>query len=131
MSKDKLDELKARNISGANPGSILAKLWRNVIHDLGIENKMSYLITRYLDRAKRTTVDSKSKSKITRTRVLNNVISHDITWKVFLDNIVNLLNVKELTITVTLKHQNDTETTHSVKVKNLKGVIDADNTKDV
>lgn len=82
----------------ANEGGILVHLLRSLITKKNYQGKLGYFIDRYGNKAnKNTSSYAKVKSKST---VINNLISPSITFKVFIDLLKNLFNVKNLTIIV-------------------------------
>ena len=102
------------NIDDRTEGSILASLWRKILRDLNITNRIPYLISLYVEKSNETSLRMKKKSK---SSITNDITAESMTWKVFINNITGVLKIKHITFTVTLHHANGEETNHSVDIK--------------
>lgn len=106
------------SVTNKSPGGILAKLFRKVLKETNILNNIEKLIKDYEKNS------NKDKSQIQAS-----VLSEDMTWKTFTDNIANLLNVKSFSISITLVHKvkdedgNHKVTIHSVDAKPNTSII--------
>lgn len=98
MAKRNNTNLRLENHSIAdNEGGILARLLRGIINNKGWSNKIGFFVDRYGNRQKNANQYSKVKSKST---IITNLTSPSITFKVFIDLLKNVFNVKKMTIIV-------------------------------
>jgi len=106
------------SVTNKSPGSILAKLFRKILKETNILHNIEKLIKDYEKNS------NKDKSQIQAS-----VLSEDMTWKTFTDNIANLLNVRSFNVSITLVHKVKDEdgnykvTIHNVEAKPNTSVI--------
>lgn len=101
-------------IPASNSSGILVKLWRLIILEANIIPKLGFFINNYLNKK-----DSDKNDKIkSKSVILNDILSTNMSIKVFMYLLFNLLKMKSIKITITCKHSNDELTTHSIIVKN-------------
>ena len=110
----KLKELD-KPITSAKENALLGRLWRSTMKELKLTHKVLWLINKYIKNADRKNI--KVLKKKTRSSLMNAVISEELTWKAYVDLNYNLLNVKEMTITVSLKHANGRVSHHTILTK--------------
>ncbi|MEA2047774.1 MAG: hypothetical protein U9O64_04925, partial [Campylobacterota bacterium] len=86
-------------------GSKLASLWRNVVNDLNVVNAIGSLVLRHEkdSRARKTTAFKE------KTTLQNDIVSNDMTFKVLIYLIDKLIKPKNITLTLTLTHENGME----------------------
>lgn len=84
-------------------GSVLSRLFRKITKETGLNNIMDILIENYEKNS------SKEKGQISTA-----VLSEEMTWKSFCDNITNLLRIPKFVLTIELHHANSKITIHSV-----------------
>lgn len=87
-------------IKSKDMGSLLSKLFRQIIKETGLINKIGELRDRYVESSKLT---EHSKEK-TPSQVNTMIGSEQMSWKTFIDLTVNLLRVKKITIIIKLDH---------------------------
>jgi len=116
-------KIKFDPLDNNREGSILVKLWRNILKETNLINAIEYLVDRYTNKSN---ASIKMVKKKTKSSLIKNVSATDMTWKTFVDLIFNVLNVKKMTISVKLQYPNGKESIHSVVVedKNIKHDID-------
>jgi len=108
-------------------GAILATLFKSVIMDLNYNNKKEWLISRYINRGNMLKVMKKK----TASSLSKNIESDSITWKVFIDLLLNLLNVKKCVFKIELTHSNGVVTRNQVTVTNPNAEKEKDDGADV
>jgi hypothetical protein len=111
---DDVEKKILSSVEDTTEGGILSNLWRKILKDLNITNKIPALVVMYLNKENMKSVKLKKKSK---TSLVNDITSSNMTWKVFLNLIINLLNVNKMTFTVTLEFKNGEKSVHSIDVK--------------
>lgn len=97
-------------------GGVLARLWRNILRENNLLPKLDYLVLRYVRKTDLMTdrVQAvKRKHKFTLTK---NLTDTEITFKTFLDLLFNLLEVKQVNFTVSLKFANGEKSVHTISV---------------
>ena len=109
----KLDRIKDNITSGAE-GAVLGKLWRKVIADLSIASRLKLLIDMYATKTGGISSRVATEKRKTKASLVNNIISEDMTWKVFYDLLHNVVGVKKFAISIKLYHANGSVTVHSV-----------------
>ncbi len=87
-------------IKSKDMGSLLSKLFRQIITETGLINKISELRDRYVDSSELT----EHVKKKTPSQVNAMIASEQMSWKTFIDLTVNLLRVKKITIIIKLDH---------------------------
>lgn len=93
---------------------VLAKLWRTFIKDNSLIGFMPMLIDRYLTKNKDSDIGPiKKKNKATME---NNVSAREMSIKTFVDLMFNLVNCKEMDITIKVTLPNNKKTEHTVKL---------------
>lgn len=119
MDRDNKIEKILDKIESVEEGTILASLFRKIVRELGINpGRFSQLIDVHVNKIN---VKAKKHAYIKttfRSQVVNKLISESITWKVFIQGILNVLNIPKMKIHVELYHRNSTKTTHSITVIN-------------
>jgi len=106
--------MKFKSKVSSTPHGALAKLWRNVIKDTGIEHTLGYLVTKYVSR---NSTDSKNIKRKTRATIEADVTSSELTWKKFLHLVFQYLGARRMDIAITLTYPNGSKSTHSLSVK--------------
>jgi hypothetical protein len=89
-------------------GSVLTLLWRRIINDLGIVDRMPSYIARYTRLAERKKLKTLSGLK-------SDITGETMTWRVFLHLARYILMVKKIKITIELTLPDDTVSSHSVE----------------
>lgn len=92
-------------------GGTLAMFWRKILNESGLSKKLAVLFRNYEIKANKNKGKFKSKSTI-----IQNATSSEMTFKVFLDLLINLLNVKKIRLNIELTFFNDTVTSHSIDI---------------
>ena len=90
-------------VTNKNPGSLLARLFRDILKTTGLLNSVPILIEKY----------EKNSSK-DFSQIQASALSEDMTWKNFLDLILNLLEVKSFVIKIELTHKSGKVTEHKL-----------------
>lgn len=95
-------------------GSILAKLYRTILHDLGIDpSRYEALMERYIQRAH---MDPNRKAKAAaRAGLSKELLKETMTFKTFIKGLL-FLAVARVDFKVTLHHANGKITTHEMNV---------------
>jgi len=86
---------------------LLSKLFRKVIFDTGKINTLKYDIDKYL---------KKGGNKV-KSSILKNVVDGEMTWKVFIFLIFEILKFKKITLKIVVTHESNIVTEHSLEVK--------------
>lgn len=113
------------SVTNKSPGGILSRLFRKILKDTNILYITESLIEKY-----------EKNSDKDKSQIQAQICSEDMTWKAFCDSIVNLLNVKSFSITITLVHKvkdangKDKVTVHTVDAKPNNSLTEKEN-KDV
>lgn len=97
-------------------GSILSKLWRNILVDTNMDNALDYLVTRYMSDHSNSTI--KADKRKTKSSIIKNITADDMTWKTFLDILFNFLRVRRIEFCVKLTRASGDISVHSVIVDN-------------
>lgn len=111
-------DIKLDSNIAATEGGILAALWRKILKDSGFYNMLGMMVSRYVSDTDSMADKVKASRRKTKSTLISNICSSDMTWKVLLDLIFNFLHVKKITISIKLLHQNGIETVHSVVAEN-------------
>jgi hypothetical protein len=112
------NRIKLTDINNRTEGSVLATLWRNVLKETNMLPALDYFVDRYVNNTKGMESRVKAVKRKTKSTMMKNVTTNDMTWKTFLDLMFNFLKVKKITITIKLTHANGDDTIHSVVVNN-------------
>jgi len=118
MGKD----LSSKKITGNNEGATLAKLWLKVLEESNLIHAVGPLIDRYVNKSN----SMKSVKRKTKSSLIKNIHSKDMTWKIFLDLMFNFINVKKIDFSVKITFANgDTRVVNlPIDHNNLDGEID-------
>lgn len=125
--RDKLKEIN-RPINNNKEGALLSKLFRKIVTELSLINRIHFLIDRYTKVAVGS--DVKAVKRKTRSSLVNNIVADEMTWKTFMDLMFNLLRVKKCKFTVELTHQNGVVSKHDLMVVKDTSTDDKDDSKD-
>lgn len=101
-------------IRSGTPNSILASLYRQILHDQGIDGaKFLYLMAKYMRVANipANTVEVASVRGNLKRELMKAVMS----WKTFIKGIM-VLNIRRFDITISLHHRNGVITNHSKSI---------------
>lgn len=90
-------------VTNKNPGSLLARLFRDILKTTGILNSVPILIEKY-----------EKNSDKDFSQIQASALSEDMTWKNFVDLILNLLEVKSFVIKIELTHKSGKVTEHKL-----------------
>lgn len=121
MTKDKHDINKEPDKS---EGGSLARLWRSILRNNNMLNinTVEFLANRYVKNTAIVKSEIKNISRKTRGSIINNITATDMTWKVFLDLLFNVLNVAKITITIKLTHANGSESLSSIVINDTNNI---------
>ncbi len=111
--RDKL-KILTTPINNDKESAILGKFTRKIIVDLGLINKIEFMVNRYIKTANDKNISADKKK--TRSSLINNIVSEEMTWKTFTNIVFNLLKVKKCKITLELTHVNDTTSQHELMI---------------
>lgn len=100
-------------IYSGGAGSILARLIRDVMWDIGLktDERYSALMTRYISRA--SMLPDGKKLFVARQGLSVELKKENITWKTFMQGL-DFIGVKKFSLMVILKHRDGAETYHTV-----------------
>lgn len=90
-------------VTSKSPGSLLARLFRDIVKTTGLLNSIPVLIEKY----------EKNSSK-DFSQIQTSALSEDMTWKNFVDLLLNLLEVKSFVIKIELTHKSGKVTEHKL-----------------
>lgn len=93
--------------------SILVKLWRKILRETNMINALEVLAERYANKSSNSSVTMVKKR--TKSRLMADATTNNMSWKIFVTLIFGILNVKKMTITVKLDYPNGESTIHSVE----------------
>lgn len=96
------NDLSSDKVTGNNEGAILAKLWLLVLEETNLKNAVIPLINRYVNKSN----SMKSVKRKTKSSLIKNIHSKDMTWKIFLDLMFNFINVKRIDFHMRITHAN-------------------------
>lgn len=119
-------KIKLEEITTSQEGTILTKLWRNILHDTNYINNLEYLVNRYVNKTKSSV---KMVNRRTKSSLIKNMTAKDMSWKTFVDLIFNVLDIKFMTVSIKLDYADGSSTVHHIKTakptieKTLKGTI--------
>lgn len=100
-------------IKGSGPGSILARLYRKILNELGISpERYEALFDRYVQKA---ALDPRRKSEV-RAGLNEALLAEEMTMKTFSKG-MDFLAVPEYDITITIRHASGRVTKHSLTIK--------------
>lgn len=88
-------------VTNKNPGSLLARLFRDILKTTGLLNSVPVLIEKY-----------EKNSDKDFSQIQASALSEDMTWKNFVDLIINLLEVKSFVIKIELTQKSGKVTEH-------------------
>jgi len=111
MNKGKI---KLEEITTFQEGTILTKLWRNILHDINYINNLEYLVNRYVNKTKSSV---NMVNRRTKSSLIKNITAKDMSWRTFIDLIFNVLDIKFMTISIKLDHADGTSTVHHIKYR--------------
>jgi len=106
------------NIVSNNEGGLLARLWKNVLLDNNLSGAIPHLVTRYVTKTMK--MDVKNAKRKTKSSLLENINSKEMTWKTFTNLIFNFINVRKMDINIKLTLSNGDETYHNLSIDNEK-----------
>ena len=90
-------------VTNKNPGSLLARLFRDILKTTGLLNSVPVLIDKY-----------EKNSDKDFSQIQASALSEDMTWKNFVDLVLNLLEVKSFVIKIELTHKSGKVTEHKL-----------------
>ena len=90
-------------VTNKSPGSLLARLFRDILKTTGLLNSVPVLIEKY-----------EKNSNKDFSQIQASALSEDMTWKNFVDLILNLLEVKSFVIKIELTHKSGKVTEHKL-----------------
>lgn len=105
-------EFKGR--PAATPQGVLARLWRKIIEENGLEHNLGYLVTRYVER---TGESSKNIRRKTRSSIEADITSNELSWKKFTHIIFCYLGAVRVDLTVKLTFATGKTSVHTVGLK--------------
>ncbi len=108
-----IENLLKSNTTDKTEGGLLSILWRKILVDLNMTNRIPAMIYRYVNDVNTSSLQVKKKSK---SSITNDIISENMTWKVFINLLISILKVKKIRFTVTLEFNNGTKSNHSIDV---------------
>jgi len=112
--------MKKKNTVSSHPGSILSKLFRNILEDFKILNDYRNLIDRYKLRKEE---EAKIKNEKPKYKTPHNLATDIFSDKLSVDGFIylvrELLNVPRIRITIELEHSNKKITAHNTGWINL------------
>jgi len=97
-------------------GGALAKLWRKILNENNYMPVLDILVNRYTRDNDVTDGRVESSKRKTKSSLLINITSSDMTIKTLLDLLFNFLRVPLVTITISITHRNGDVTHHSVMI---------------
>jgi len=103
-------------ITSGGEGAILGKLWRLIIKDLGFLDHLTFFVNRYVTKTGGINNRVKNARRKTKSSIITNITDEELTWKVFLDLLYNVLNVRKFTLSIKLEHANGKNTIHHLLV---------------
>lgn len=109
--------LKFEEPTSKNEGGILSYLWRKIIHEANLKGSLNILIDMYLKRSDITDGRVSNIKRKTKSTLVNNIVSSEMTFKTFLDLLIRVLRVKKIIINIKLEHRDGKETEHNVTIK--------------
>jgi len=95
-------------------GALLSKLWDNILKETHLDNALDVLVTRYANKSN----SMKAMKLKTKSSILKDATSDNMSWKVFVHLLFHLLNVKKFEISIKITHANNDVTIHSVPAIN-------------
>jgi len=113
-NKSLLHKIITTPVKSKDSGGILSKLFRKIMTETGLVNAVDSLVELYLK-------DSEAQSKRSgltpkkRSQIQTAIKEEDMTWKSFIDLVINLVRVKKIVITIDLYHTETRVTTHKVE----------------
>ena len=78
------------DIVGREPGNILAQMFRQIVRDMNLLDDMEDIIENRLEEMK------KGGAKVSKGTINSKVLSEDMSFKVFIDLLINLLKLDEV-----------------------------------
>ena len=102
-------------------GGILVRLWRNILVESNMIHGINTMVTRYINAGKNSIAAKNSKTK---SSIEKNISSDNMSWRIFVDLLFNVLKVKRMHITITLTFPNGTSTVNHLVVDNEDVVVD-------
>lgn len=99
-----------------NESGVLAQLFRYIIIDNNFIPALDMLVKRYVEDTTRKEVNLQPVKRKTKSTLLSNIGSEEMTFKTFLDLLFNFLRVRKVNISVKLTFYNGNETIHSISV---------------
>lgn len=110
-------DIKFNNQVSNNEGGVLAMLWRKILKERNFISILPVLIDRYLReqdlKEEKLGVNIKKKN---RSTLITNIMSSEMTFKVFYDLLKNLIRVKKIVIHIEITTMNDVTSIHSLPV---------------
>jgi len=104
-----LNKLNSRS-PGLSINHTIANLWRRILKDLGITERVIGLLANYNKRYRNS---NNSKELINSSTMKSNCFSDEISLKSLIGLLTNLLNVRRIDITITITHHNGECRSHS------------------
>ena len=105
-----------KDITSNTPGSLLGRLWRSILSGTGYGNRLYSLVLMSISSNISNTQRRKDKNQI-----MNNVQQEDMTWKLFLSLLQDVIKVKRVKFRIDLVLPDNTKSTHTVEWSNVSG----------
>lgn len=113
-----MQEIDLSKSVSRNEAGVLAGLWRKIVRENNFENNLGFFINKYINKHHSQDGTKKVLKTKSKSTLLTNISATEMSIKVFLDLLFNLLNVKYITISIKLTFPNGEESIHSIKVEN-------------
>lgn len=111
-------EVKIDSPLSKKEGGVLAGLWRKIIKDIGYDRHLDYLVSRYVAKTDKMNGRVQNVRRKTKSSLIKNITSSEMTFKTFLDLLFNYIGVKKIDISIKLTFNNGSESVHSMAVRN-------------
>jgi len=111
-------EVKIDSPLSKKEGGVLAGLWRKIIHDIGYDRHLDYLVSRYIAKTDKMSGRVQNVRRKTKSSLIKNISSSEMTFKTFLDLLFNYIGVRKVDISIKLSFYNGEERITSMSVIN-------------
>jgi len=116
-------KIKLPKDAGNKEGGVLTRLWHKIIRENNLEHALDTYVDQYVIKNDEFGGRVKTMANKTRSSIIKNITAREMTWRTFLDLVINYLDTKKVTLSITITFKNGDISTHSVVVNNKKDKV--------
>lgn len=97
---------------------VLAKLWRNIVTERGINSSMDYLVGRYVEESLHKDANTPTTKRRTKAMLIKDIVAPELSWKKLCHLVFSFLKAVRMDVTIKLTYANGEKSYHNISVTN-------------